>query len=155
MQLSSETIGRLLASGRNYAGQIIAFAGGIGVMSAAQQKGLTDALTEIGTGVSQVIHGASSAWTILAVVLAPIAGPLLARWASKSATTASQAAAVKTAVEEANKNPAAAPLPVEVKATIVDATAALPEVVGEIKVTDKALETATASAQVKAVNPAA
>lgn len=150
MQLSSETVGRLLASGRNYAGQIIAFAGGIGVMSAAQQKGLSDALSEIVTGVNQVIHGATSAWTILAVLAGPIIGPLLARWASKSATTASQASAVKTAVEESIKaDPAkATPLPLEVKATILDATAALPEVVGDIKVTDKALEHATASPQV-------
>lgn len=148
MAFSSETVGRLLASGRNYAGQIIAFAGGVGVMSAAQQKGLTDALSEIATGISQVIHGASSAWTILAVVAAPIVGPLIARWASNSARTANQATAVKTAVEEAKTNGAA--LPLEVKATIVDATAALPEVVGDIKVTDKALELATESTQVKA-----
>ncbi len=148
MQISSETIGRLLASGRNYAGQIIAFAGGVGVMSAAQEKGLTDALSEIGTGISQVVHGASSAWTILAVVSAPIIGPLIARWASNSAKTSSQAAAVKTAVEEAKNGGGAIPL--EVKATIVDATAALPEVVGDIKVTSKALESATKSPQVKA-----
>jgi hypothetical protein len=102
MQISSETVGRLLASGRNYAGQIIAFASGIGVMSAAQQKDLMDALGEIVNGVSMVFHGASSAWTIIAVLAAPIVGPLLARWASKSATTDSQALAVKTAVQDPN-----------------------------------------------------
>lgn len=148
MAFSSETTGRLLASGRNYAGQIIAFAGGVGVMSAAQQKGLTDALSEIYTGISQVIHGASSAWTILVVVAAPIVGPILARWASNTAKTSNQATAVKAAVEESKTNGVV--IPIDVKATIVDATAALPEVVGEIKVTDKALELATESTQVKA-----
>lgn len=122
MALSTETVGRLLASGRNYAGQIIAFAGGIGVMSAAQQKGLTDALVEIGNGVSMVFHGASSAWTILAVVAAPIVGPLLARWASNSAKVESQAAAVKAAVEDPNTA-----ISKEAKVAIVSA-AASPEI---------------------------
>ena len=147
MALSTETVGRLLASGRNYAGQIIAFAGGVGVMSAAQQKGLTDAFSEIVTGINQVIHGATNAWAILAVVAAPIVGPLLARWASNSAKTVNQAASVKATVEESLKDPSK-PVPLEVKATILDATASLPEVVGDIKVTDKALESATASPQV-------
>lgn len=38
----------------------------------------------------------------------------------------------------------------EAKVALLDATASLPEVVGTIKVTDKALETATTSEQVKA-----
>lgn len=150
MQFSSETIGRLLASGRNYLGQIIAFAGGVGVMSAAQQKDLTEAISEIATGVGQVVHGASSAWTILAVVAGPIIGPILARWASNSAKVSNQAAAVKTAVAEANAG-VAAPLPLDTKATIVDAGAKLPEVVGDIKVTDPVLAAVTESEQVKPV----
>lgn len=116
MAFSTETIGRLLASGRNYVGQIIAFAGGIGVMSAAQEKGLTDALNEIWTGISQVVHGASSAWTIIAVVAAPIIGPLLARWASNSAKVDKQAAAIVTAIKDPNT-----PISPEVKAVVLEA----------------------------------
>jgi hypothetical protein len=102
MNISAETIGRLLASGRNYVGQIIAFAGGIGIMSAAQQKGLSDALGQIYDGLSMIFHGAASFWTIIAVVAGPIVGPLLARWASNSAKTESQAAAIKAAVVDPN-----------------------------------------------------
>lgn len=116
MAFSTETIGRLLASGRNYVGQVIAFAGGIGVMSAAQEKGLTDALNEIWTGISQVVHGASSAWTIIAVVAAPIIGPLLARWASNSAKVDKQAAAIVTAIKDPNT-----PISPEVKAVVLEA----------------------------------
>lgn len=148
MQVSSETVGRLLASGRNYAGQIIAFAGGIGVMSAAQQKSLSEGLGQVVDGIMMVIHGGATMWTVLAVVAAPILGPIIARWASNTAKTSNQATAVKTAVEEAKTN--GNMLPLEVKATIVDATAALPDVVGDIKVTSKALEVATDSPQVKA-----
>lgn len=148
MAFSSETTGRLLASGRNYAGQIIAFAGGIGVMSAAQQKSLSEGLGQVVDGIMMVIHGGATMWTVLAVVAAPIIGPVLARWASNTAKTSNQATAVKAAVEESKTNGVVIPL--DVKATIVDATAALPEVVGEIKVTDKALELATESTQVKA-----
>jgi hypothetical protein len=43
-------------------------------------------------------------------------------------------------------------LPLEVKAKIVDAAAALPEVVGDIKVTDPALAVATESEQVKSAS---
>jgi len=116
MAFSTETIGRLLASGRNYAGQIIAFAGGIGVMSAAQEKGLTDALNEIWTGINQVVHGASSAWTIVAVITAPIIGPLLARWASNSAKVDKQAVAIVTAIKDPNT-----PISPEVKAVVLEA----------------------------------
>lgn len=100
MAFSTETIGRLYASGRNYLGQILAFGAGVGVISAAQDKGLMDALNEIYTGVSMVVHGATSFWTIATVVAAPIVGPLLARWASNSAKVSNQAAAVKAAVED-------------------------------------------------------
>lgn len=116
MQISTETIGRLYASGRNYANLIIGFASGIGVISAAQNKGLMDSLTEIYNGVSQIIHGATSAWQILAVVLAPIVGPILARMASKAATVSNQSAAVKAAIVDPNT-----PITPEVKATVLDA----------------------------------
>lgn len=116
MPFSTETIGRLWASGRNYANLFIGFASGIGVISAAQNKGLTDSLTEIYNGVSQIIHGATSAWQILAVIAAPVIGPLLARMASNSAKTANQAAAVKAAVIDSKK-----PVPPEVKTTVIEA----------------------------------
>lgn len=114
MNISTETVGRLLASGRNYAGQIIAFTSGIGLMSAAQNKGLMDALNEMYMGASLMVHGATSFWTIAAVVLAPIVGPMLARWASRSAKTDNQAAAVKAAVIDPNT-----PISPEAKAAIV------------------------------------
>lgn len=150
MKISSETLGRLMASGRNYLGQGVAFAAGIGVMSAAQQKDLMDAVGQMVDGVTMVVQGATNAWAIVAVVAAPVVGPILARWASNSAKVGSQAAAVRAAVEEARA--AAAPLPLEVKAKIVDAAAALPEVVGDIKVTDPALAVATESEQVKSAS---
>jgi hypothetical protein len=123
MQLSTETVGRLYASGRNYLGQILAFASGIGVISAAQNKGLIDSLNEIYTGVVQIVHGATSFWQIIAVVAAPIIGPILAKWASNSASTKSQAAAVVAAVNDPNTNVAE-----ETKVSIVNAAASLPEV---------------------------
>jgi hypothetical protein len=118
MAISSETIGRLLASGRNYAGQIIAFAGGIGVMSAAQQKSLSEGLGQVVDGVMMVVHGGAQVWTVLAVIAAPIVGPILARWASNSAKTDNQAAAVQAAVRDPNS-----PVSVEAKASILDAAA--------------------------------
>ena len=78
MAISSETIGRLLASGRNYASTIVGFIGGIGLMSASQQKGFSDAIGEIFNGLSQVVHGATSLWQIL-IVAFPIIGILMAK----------------------------------------------------------------------------
>lgn len=114
MNISTETIGRLYASGRNYANLAIGFGAGIGVLSAAQDKGLMDAFNEMYTGVSQVVHGATSAWTIIAVVAAPIIGPILARMASNSATIPNQAAAVKAAIVDPNT-----PITDQVKATVI------------------------------------
>ena len=42
MAMSTEMVGRLLASGRNYASTIVGFIGGMGVISASQSKSLTD-----------------------------------------------------------------------------------------------------------------
>lgn len=98
MNISTETVGRLFASGRNYAGQIIAFASGIGLMSAAQDKGLMDSLNEMYSGAVMVVHGATSFWTIAVVAAAPIVGPIIAKWASNSAKTENQAIAVQKAV---------------------------------------------------------
>lgn len=113
MTLSSETIGRLLASGRNYASTIVGFIGGVGVISAAQSKGLTDAINEIINGLSMVVHGATSMWSIL-IVAFPLIGVILAKIASNSAKTVNQAAAVKAAVVDPNT-----PISPETKAAIV------------------------------------
>lgn len=99
MNISTETIGRLLASGRNYASTIVGFIGGVGLMSASQSKGLTDAFNEMINGVSMTVHGATSAWQIL-VVAFPIIGVVMAKLASRSAKVDNQAAAVKAAVAD-------------------------------------------------------
>lgn len=115
MALSSETVSRLLASGRNYASTLVGFIGGVGVVSASQSKGLTDALNEIFNGLSMVFHGATSLWQIL-VVAFPIIGVVLARFASNSAKVVNQAAAVKAAVVDPNT-----PIPPEAKTAIITA----------------------------------
>lgn len=144
MQISTETVGRLLASGRNYASTIVGFIGGIGLMSAAQQKGLTDALNEIWNGVSQIVHGATSAWQIL-VVAFPIIGAVMAKLASNSATVKNQAAAVQAAVKDPNTA-----VSVEAKASILDAAAESAPLTEPIKVADPALAAAVPSAKVVA-----
>ncbi len=101
MQISTETAGKLLASGRNYVSTIVGFIGGIGLMSASQQKGFTDALNEIFNGLSQIVHGATSLWQIL-IVAFPIIGVWMASMAKKSASTPSQAASLKAAVNDPN-----------------------------------------------------
>lgn len=116
MPFSTETIGRLYASGRNYINSGLGLLTGIGLMSAAQNKGLTDSLAEIYNGVSQIVHGATSAWQIIAVVAAPILTPIIARYASESATVSNQAAAVKAAIVDPNT-----PIAPEVKATVISA----------------------------------
>jgi hypothetical protein len=113
MSISTETIGRLLASGRNYASTIVGFIGGVGLMSASQQKGLTDALSEIFNGLSMVFHGFTSFWQIL-VVAFPIIGVAMAHFASSSAKLTNQVAAVQAAVVDPNT-----PITPEVKATII------------------------------------
>lgn len=116
MAFSTETIGRLYASGRNYINSGLGLLTGIGLMSAAQNKGLTDSLGEIYTGVSQIIHGATSAWQIIAVIAAPILTPIIARYASKSAKVENQAAAVKAAIIDPNTD-----ITHEAKVAVLDA----------------------------------
>ena len=101
MQISTETVGRLLASGRNYVSVLVGLVGGIGLMSAAQQQGVTDAFKQIFDGLSQIVHGATSLWQIL-VVAFPIIGIWMASMASKSASTSNQAASLKAAVNDPN-----------------------------------------------------
>lgn len=114
MNISTETIGRLLASGRGYAQYAVGFATSLGLLSAANSKGLTDGLSDVVGGIMQTIHGFTSIWQIGVVVLAPVTSIVLAKWSSKSATTASQAAAVQAAVVDPNT-----PIAPEVKQTII------------------------------------
>jgi len=145
MQISSETVGQLLASGRHYVSTTVGFIGGIGLMSAAQSKGLTDAFGEIFQGISMIVHGSTSAWAIL-VVAFPLIGAVMGKFASNSASVPSQAAALKEAGE-----PQVFLAPPEAKVALLDAAAELPEVVGDIKVADPVLAQATESPQVKPV----
>src|ERR1700743_100009 len=94
MALSVETVNRLLASGRNYVMTLVGFVGGIGLMSAAQQKGVSEALTEIFNGLSQIVHGATSLWGIL-IVAFPAIGLWMGRIATHSAQVPRQTGAVK------------------------------------------------------------
>lgn len=146
MAISSETVGRLLASGRNYASMFVGLVGGIGLMTAAQSKGLGEAFTEIFSGLNMIAHGASSAWQIL-IVAFPIVGVILAKWASNSAKVDNQAAAVQAAVKDPN-----APVSLEAKAAILDATANLAEVKKDrpIEVTDPVLANAVPARNVVA-----
>src|SRR6266403_5963028 len=120
MNISTETIGRLLASARGYTQYAVGFATSLGLLSAANSKGLTDGFADIFAGISQTVHGFTSVWQIIAVVAAPVASVFLARWSSKSATVASQAAAVQAAVVDPNT-----PIPPEVKDTIITTAKAI------------------------------
>jgi len=159
MAFSTEAVGQILASGRHYVSTTVGFIGGIGIMSAAQSKGLTDAFQEIFDGISMIVHGSTSAWAIL-VVAFPIIGGLMGKIASNSASLPSQANALKVAAADRNTAvPAEAQKAMieatatiaqdkiessyEAKAVLIDATAKLPEV-NEIKVADPALAAAAA-----------
>src|ERR1700730_11036576 len=145
MALSSETVGKLLASGRNYVSVIVGFIGVSGLMSAAQQKGVMDAFTEIFNGFGQIFHGATSLWGIL-VVAFPAIGIWMAQMASNSAKTVNQVQAVKAVATGPASDVAAGvqkalieattaiaqdptiPTSVDAKNTLIAATRALPEV---------------------------
>lgn len=102
MKISTETVGRLLASGRGYAQWGIGFFTSLGLLSAANSKGLADGFSDIFSGIAQTVHGFTSVWQIGVVVIGPIAGVALAKWSSNTAKTDSQAAAVKAAVDDPN-----------------------------------------------------
>lgn len=114
MNISTETVGRLLASARGYTQYAVGFATSLGLLSAANSKGLSDGFADIFAGISQTFHGFTSVWQIGVVVLAPVTSIVLAKWSSNSAKTASQAAAVKAAVIDPNT-----PISPETKASIV------------------------------------
>ena len=130
MALSVETINRLLASGRNYVSTFAGFIGGIGIMSASQSKGLTDAFMEIFNGLSMIVHGATSAWAIL-IVAFPIIGSIMARMASKSATVDNQSAQVQAAAKDPNTV-----VSVQATAAILDAAAEAAPLKAPIVVSD-------------------
>ena len=142
MNISSETIGRLLASGRNYASTFVGFVGGIGLMSASQQKGFTDALNEIFNGLSQIVHGATSLWQIL-IVAFPIIGVLMAKMASNSAKVDSQAAAVQAAAKDPNTT-----ISKQATASILDAVAETAPLAKPIVIKDPVLAAAVPSDKV-------
>lgn len=114
MNISTETIGRLLASGRGYAQAGVGALGMLGILSAANQKGLSDGFADIFAGLGQMMHGFTSVWQIAAVVITPFASIALAKWSSNSAKAVNQAAAVKAAIVDPNT-----PVSPELKATVV------------------------------------
>lgn len=116
MNISTETVGRLLASARGYSQYAVGFATSLGLLSAANSKGLTDGLADIFAGVNQTIHGFTSVWQIGVVVLAPVASVVLAKWSSNSAKVSNQAVAVQAAVVDPNT-----PIAPETKAVILSA----------------------------------
>lgn len=114
MKISTETVGRLLASARGYSQWFVGFATSLGLVSASQSKTLTDSLSEVWNGLSMIIHGFTSIWQVGVVVLGPIVAVVLAKWSSNTAKTGNQAAAVKEAVIDPNT-----PISPETKAAIV------------------------------------
>lgn len=115
MGISTETIGKWLAEGRNYGSTIVGFIGGVGVISASQQKGFTDAMSEIFNGLGMVFHGAASFWQIL-IVAFPFIGVALAKWAKNTASVDNQTKAVVAAIKDPNTE-----IKPEVKATVLEA----------------------------------
>jgi len=101
MKISTETIGKWYAEGRNYGSMILGFATGIGLMTAAQQQGMTDALNQMYQGFLMIVSGATSFYQIL-IVAFPIVGVMLAKMAKKSATVDNQAQAVLAAAKDPN-----------------------------------------------------
>lgn len=120
MQISTETIGRLLASARGYTQWFVGFCTSLGLISAANSKTLTDSFTEVWNGLSMIVHGFTSIWQVGIVVLGPVVGVALAKWSSNSAKLPNQVAAVQAAVVDPNT-----PIPPEVKAAIISTAKAV------------------------------
>ena len=120
MQFSTETIGRLLASGRGYAQFGVGAIASAGLVSAANSKGLSDGFADIFNGLVQTLHGVTSVWQISTVILAPIISFALAKWSSNSAKTVNQAASVQAAVLDPNTT-----IPPAVKDVIVSTAKAV------------------------------
>lgn len=114
MKISTETVGRLLASARGYSQWFVGFTTSLGLVSASQSKTLTDSLSEVWNGASMVVHGFTSIWQVGVVVLGPIVAFVLAKWSSNTAKTSNQAAATLAAVVDPNT-----PISPETKASII------------------------------------
>jgi hypothetical protein len=167
MAFSIETVGRLFAAGRNLGNQAIGIAVGAGLATAAQQQSFVDSLDQIWKGAQMIYQGGSSLYALGIVVLGPPLGWFFTYVSQRSAKTDNQAAAVHAAVADPNTMVSAETqksiiqttasiaqsnnleVSKDAKVVLLDATAALPEVVGDIKVVDPDLAAATASPQVK------
>lgn len=135
MAFSVETANKILAQARGYAQYGMGLATMLGVMTAAQQKDALQAMSDIGAGLAQVVHGATNLWTIGLVASGPFVSIALAQWSKFKSTTASHAADVQAAVKDPNS-----PISFEAKASLLDATASLDEVKKhDIPVSDPAL----------------
>lgn len=144
MNISTETIGKWLAEGRNYGSMILGFATGIGLMTAAQQQGLTDALHQMYQGVTLIISGATSFYQIL-IVAFPIVGVMLAKMAKKSASVESQSAALAAAAKDPNTD-----ISKTATANLLVATAEVAPLIKPIVVADPELAAAVPSDKVVA-----
>ncbi len=144
MAFSTETIGKWLAEGRNYGSMILGFATGIGLMTAAQQQGLTDAIHQMYQGVTMIVSGATSFYQIL-IVAFPIVGVMFAKWAKKSATVESQSAALVAAAKDPNTT-----LSKAATANLLEATVEAAPLAKPIEIKDKELAEAIPSDKVVA-----
>lgn len=144
MALSTETIGKWLAEGRNYGSMILGFATGIGLMTAAQQQGMSDAIHQMYQGVTMIISGATSFYQIL-IVAFPIVGVMFAKWAKKSATVESQSAALVAAVKDPNTT-----LSKAATANLLEATVEAAPLAKPIEIKDRELAEAIPSDKVVA-----
>ena len=146
MNISTETIGRLLASARGYSQWVAGFCTSLALSSAASSKAFSDSLVEIASGIQQMVHGFSSIWQIIIGVVGPVSAVGLARWSSNTARTTSQAASVQAAVLDPHTA-----MSLQAKASILDATANLNEVKKDspILVTDPELAAIVPASNVK------
>ncbi len=140
MKFSVETIGKLWASGRHYVSMSAGLLTGIGLMSAADNKGLTEAISQIYDGVALVVTGASSAWQVLLAAF-PIIGIAMAKIASNSAKTDSQAASLAASAKENTVSNKA-------KADMLTAVTEAVPLTKPIEIQDRALAQAVPSALV-------
>lgn len=122
MNFSLETIAKIYAQGRNYINYGLGVATTLGLVSASQDKGLTDSINEMVNGVSQFVHGATSFWQIATVLAAPLVTIFLAKKASNSASTQAQKESLVARAKEPNG------AGTEAKAAVLDAVTKLPDV---------------------------
>lgn len=133
MKISTETVGKWLAEGRNYGSIAVGFIGGIGIVSVPQQKGLSEAISQMYDGAMLIVTGASS-FSQIVMVAFPIIGVALAKWAKNSAKVDNQAAAVQAAAKDPNTD-----ISMNAKASMLDAVAEAVPLAKPIEVKDKAL----------------